>query len=163
VIKKSCLFRQLPKYFKTNYLLNSCLTKVEIILPSAFPASLAVRMPITLPISCGEVAPDASRTQKVRSVLYIIIPQTMKATITKPNTKNSEVSKTESKITLVAEEETSNDKFPRVDISSSLNDISANLMDANWKIRKEGLDQIIATLDGANNCIKSNLGGILNV
>ncbi|KAI9483394.1 MAG: armadillo-type protein [Benjaminiella poitrasii] len=48
--------------------------------------------------------------------------------------------------------------FPRVDISGPLNKTVAQCGDANWKIRKEGLDNVIQIIAGANNRIKPNLG-----
>ena len=51
------------------------------------------------------------------------------------------------------------DLVPRVDIGSQVNgDIVKKLGDANWKVRKEGLDDLMAVLDAANRKIKPNLG-----
>lgn len=50
------------------------------------------------------------------------------------------------------------DLFPRVDISGSLNKTVAECGDANWKIRKEGLDKVMSIISGANNRIKPSLG-----
>lgn len=52
-------------------------------------------------------------------------------------------------------------QFPRIDISEKLDqDISSNLMNANWKIRKEGLDAISTLIESANKRIKTHLGGL---
>ncbi|KAI7849124.1 armadillo-type protein [Circinella umbellata] len=48
--------------------------------------------------------------------------------------------------------------FPRVDISSSLSKASGECNDANWKIRKEGLEKVLGIIEGANKRIKPNLG-----
>ena len=48
--------------------------------------------------------------------------------------------------------------FPRVDISSSLSKASSECSDANWKIRKEGLEKVLGIIEGANKRIKPNLG-----
>ena len=48
--------------------------------------------------------------------------------------------------------------FPRVDISGPLGKTVAACNDANWKIRKEGLDNVMAIIAGANNRIKPSLG-----
>ncbi|KAI8071463.1 armadillo-type protein [Gongronella butleri] len=48
--------------------------------------------------------------------------------------------------------------FPRVDIASQLAKVAAECNDANWKIRKEGLDKVLAIIEGANKRIKPNLG-----
>ncbi|KAL1917720.1 uncharacterized protein VTP21DRAFT_3554 [Calcarisporiella thermophila] len=51
------------------------------------------------------------------------------------------------------------DLFPRVDIGSQLNSkLVEECNDANWKIRKAGLENVIAILEGANKRIKPNLG-----
>lgn len=48
--------------------------------------------------------------------------------------------------------------FPRVDISGPLGKTVAECGDANWKIRKEGLEKVASILAGANNRIKPSLG-----
>ncbi|KAI9250400.1 armadillo-type protein, partial [Helicostylum pulchrum] len=48
--------------------------------------------------------------------------------------------------------------FPRVDISNQLAKTVAECGDANWKIRKQGLDAVMAVIAGANNRIKPSLG-----
>lgn len=48
--------------------------------------------------------------------------------------------------------------FPRVDISGPLNKTVAECGDANWKIRKQGLDAVMSIIEGANNRIKPSLG-----
>lgn len=48
--------------------------------------------------------------------------------------------------------------FPRVDISNPLGKTVAECGDANWKIRKQGLDAVMSIIQGANNRIKPNLG-----
>lgn len=48
--------------------------------------------------------------------------------------------------------------FPRVDISGQLAKVAAQCNDSNWKIRKEGLDKVVAIIEGANKRIKPTLG-----
>ncbi|KAI7908148.1 armadillo-type protein [Cokeromyces recurvatus] len=48
--------------------------------------------------------------------------------------------------------------FPRVDISGSLSKTITQCADANWKIRKEGLDKVMEIITSANNRIKPSLG-----
>ncbi|KAI9254442.1 armadillo-type protein [Phascolomyces articulosus] len=48
--------------------------------------------------------------------------------------------------------------FPRVDISSPLSKASSECSDANWKVRKEGLEKVLSIIEGANKRIKPNLG-----
>ncbi|GAA5815313.1 hypothetical protein MFLAVUS_008819 [Mucor flavus] len=48
--------------------------------------------------------------------------------------------------------------FPRVDISNQLAKTITECGDANWKIRKQGLDAVMAVIAGANNRIKPSLG-----
>ncbi|KAI8099122.1 armadillo-type protein [Halteromyces radiatus] len=48
--------------------------------------------------------------------------------------------------------------IPRADISNQLGKVAADCNDANWKKRKEGLDKVLAIIDGANKRIKPNLG-----
>ncbi|KAI8994916.1 armadillo-type protein [Pilobolus umbonatus] len=48
--------------------------------------------------------------------------------------------------------------FPRVDISGQLNKTISACGDANWKIRKEGLDKVLSIISEANNRIKPSLG-----
>lgn len=48
--------------------------------------------------------------------------------------------------------------FPRVDISGPLNKTVTECNDANWKIRKQGLDAVLSIIAGANNRIKPSLG-----
>lgn len=59
-------------------------------------------------------------------------------------------------------EETNNDAieslFPRVDISSQLSKVSSDCNDANWKVRKEGLEKTLAIINEANKRIKPSLG-----
>lgn len=84
----------------------------------------------------------------------------MKKAFIKVDVTNSTESAKESTQRLkVVEEDPLDSLFPRVDISDILcGDIATNLMSSNWKIRKEGLDAIITTLDGANKRIKPSLG-----
>ncbi|ORX54518.1 ARM repeat-containing protein [Hesseltinella vesiculosa] len=48
--------------------------------------------------------------------------------------------------------------IPRVDITNQLAKVSSECNDASWKIRKEGLDKVLAIIEGANKRIKPNLG-----
>ncbi|CAO3632931.1 unnamed protein product [Cunninghamella echinulata] len=48
--------------------------------------------------------------------------------------------------------------IPRLDISNQLNKVMAECNDSNWKMRKEGLDKVLAIIEGANKRIKPNLG-----
>ncbi|KAM3584347.1 hypothetical protein VKS41_003168 [Umbelopsis sp. WA50703] len=48
--------------------------------------------------------------------------------------------------------------FPRVDISSQLSKVSSDCNDANWKVRKEGLEKTLAIINEANKRIKPSLG-----
>ncbi|RUS19776.1 armadillo-type protein [Endogone sp. FLAS-F59071] len=51
------------------------------------------------------------------------------------------------------------DLFPRVDIGSQLNSkLLEECNDANWKVRKEGLEKVIGIIEAANKRIKPNLG-----
>ncbi|RUO96554.1 hypothetical protein BC936DRAFT_141845, partial [Jimgerdemannia flammicorona] len=50
------------------------------------------------------------------------------------------------------------DLFPRVDISPQLDSkLLEECNDSNWKVRKEGLDKIVAIIEAANKRIKPNL------
>ncbi|KAJ3300457.1 Microtubule-associated protein, microtubule dynamics during spindle orientation [Borealophlyctis nickersoniae] len=54
------------------------------------------------------------------------------------------------------------DLFPRVDIGAQISSkIIQDLGDANWKIRKEGLEEVMKLIDAANKRIKGNLGNEL--
>jgi cytoskeleton-associated protein 5 len=48
--------------------------------------------------------------------------------------------------------------IPRVDIANQLAKTASDCNDANWKKRKEGLDKVLAIIEGANKRIKPNLG-----
>ncbi|ORZ13461.1 armadillo-type protein [Absidia repens] len=48
--------------------------------------------------------------------------------------------------------------IPHTDIASQLGKVSSNCGDANWKNRKEGLNQVVSIIEGANRRIKPNLG-----
>ncbi|ORX94275.1 ARM repeat-containing protein [Basidiobolus meristosporus CBS 931.73] len=53
------------------------------------------------------------------------------------------------------------DLFPRVDISSQINSKLLKLLeDGNWKVRKEGLDEVQKILEAANKRIKPNVGDL---
>ncbi|ORY05948.1 ARM repeat-containing protein [Basidiobolus meristosporus CBS 931.73] len=53
------------------------------------------------------------------------------------------------------------DLFPRVDISSQMNSKLLKLLeDGNWKVRKEGLDEIQKILEAANKRIKPTVGDL---
>src|SRR5574344_914851 len=56
-IRRGILLQTLDNLAESHYLLRSCFTRVEIVLPSASPASCFVATPITLPMSEGWVAP----------------------------------------------------------------------------------------------------------
>ncbi|KAJ3412335.1 Microtubule-associated protein, microtubule dynamics during spindle orientation [Chytridiales sp. JEL 0842] len=54
------------------------------------------------------------------------------------------------------------DLFPRVDISTQITPtLIDKLGDANWKIRKEGLDEVAAIIESTNKRMKSNLGDLI--
>lgn len=60
---------------------------------------------------------------------------------------------------LPALQEPVDDLVPRVDITASITPaILAQLADSNWKVRKEGLDQVAAVIDSANRHIKLTSG-----
>ncbi|KAK9719768.1 hypothetical protein K7432_004569 [Basidiobolus ranarum] len=53
------------------------------------------------------------------------------------------------------------DLFPRVDISSQINSkLLKQLEDGNWKVRKEGLEEIQKILEATNKRIKPNVGDL---
>ena len=55
------------------------------------------------------------------------------------------------------------DLIPRVDITASITPaILAQLADPNWKVRKEGLDQVAAIVDAANHRVKLTSGELYN-
>ena len=55
------------------------------------------------------------------------------------------------------------DLIPRVDITASITPaILAQLADPNWKVRKEGLDQVAAIVDAANHRVKLSSGELYN-
>ena len=57
------------------------------------------------------------------------------------------------------EEDPMEDLFPRVDISPQLTDsLIQKLGDAQWKIRKEGLDEVAAILESANKRLAPSIG-----
>ncbi|KAI9004872.1 armadillo-type protein [Phycomyces nitens] len=53
--------------------------------------------------------------------------------------------------------------FPRQDISNALGKAAAECGDANWKVRKEGLEKVLGIIEGANKRIKPNLGDFPSV
>ena len=54
------------------------------------------------------------------------------------------------------------DILPREDISGQITDsVIKKLGEKDWKMRKEGLDDIQAIINGANKRIQSNLGGLM--
>lgn len=58
-----------------------------------------------------------------------------------------------------APQEPVDDLIPRVDITASITPaILAQLADPNWKVRKEGLDQVAAVIDSANRRIRLTSG-----